>query len=211
MTPPSFRLPGFRRSSFRRSWSRRSGLPGPGISRLAPAALAALALAAFACLAAHTRVHAQAETPPAPQAAPPAPAPAGTTITIRMFEARTATAIIPNNLLVRVDHQDEVRNQTLHIDDLGVGTVTLPADATVLSVQGTYNDGMEIFLNCDAGMEKNASAIHWYSVATIVSTGVIAPNECFKGKFERNPRVPLKPGEFDFFVRKISVKDQLLD
>jgi hypothetical protein len=211
MTPPSFRLPGFRRSCFRRSWSRRSGLPGPGISRLAPAALAALALAAFACLAAHTRAHAQAEAPPAPQAAPPAPAPAGTTITIRMFEARTATAIIPNNLLVRVDHQDEVRNQTLHIDDLGVGTVTLPADATVLSVQGTYNDGMEIFLNCDAGMEKNASAIHWYSVATIVSTGVIAPNECFKGKFERNPRVPLKPGEFDFFVRKISVKDQLLD
>jgi hypothetical protein len=185
--------------------------PRSGFPRLLPVALASLAFAAVACLAAHTRVRAQAETPAGNQAGTPAPAPAGTTITIRMFDARTASAIVPSNLLVRVDHQDEVHNETLHIDDLGVGTVTLPAGATVLSVQGTYNDGMEIFLNCDAGMEKNASAIHWYSIPTVVTTGVIAPNECNKGKYERNPRVPLKPGEFDFFVRKISVKDQLLD
>lgn len=187
MTPPRF---------------RHSGFP-----RLVLVALAAVALTALACLAAHTRVLAQAGT----QAGSSAGAPAGTVITIRMFDARTASSIIPNNLLIRVDHQDEVRNETLHIDDLGVGTVTVPAGATVLSVQGTYNDGMEIFLNCDAGMEKNASALHWYSIGTILSTGVIAPNECYKGKFERNPRVPLKPGEFDFFVRKVSVKDQLLD
>jgi hypothetical protein len=184
MTPPCF---------------RRSRFPRPGFPSLAPAALAALALAALACLAAFQRVSAQAGTD------------AATTITIRMFDARTANPIVPNNLLVRVDHHDEMQNQTLHIDDLGVGTVTLPAGAAVLSVQGTYNDGMEIFVNCDAGMEKNLGALHWYSLATIVSTGVIAPNECYKGKYERDPRVPLKPGEFDFFVRKISVKDQLMN
>jgi hypothetical protein len=194
MTPPMFHRSGFHRSGLLRSGFHRSGLLRP-----VPAALAALALAALVCLAAHQRVHAQSGTS------------AGTPITIRMFEARTAQPIIPNNLLVRVDHQDDIRNETLHIDDLGVGTVTLPPGATVLSVQGTYNDGMEIFINCDAGMERNLNALHWYSVATVVSTGVIAPNECYKGKYERNPRVPLKPGEFDFFVRKISVKDQLLD
>jgi hypothetical protein len=189
MTPSRFRRFGFRLSGIRRS----------GLSRLAPVALAALALAALAGLAALQRLHAQADTQTA------------ATITIRMFDARTASAIIPNNLLVRVDHRDEMQNQTLHIDDLGVGTVTLPAGATVLSVQGTYNDGMEIFVNCDAGMEKNINVLHWYPIATVLSTGVIAPNECYKGKYERDPRVPLKPGEFDFFVRKISVKDQLRD
>jgi hypothetical protein len=189
MTPPSLRRSGF----------RRPGNPGLSFARFVPVTLAAFALGAFACLAVLERVHAQSGTS------------AGTPIAIRMFDARTAQPIVPNNLLVRVDHQDDIRNETLHIDDLGVGTVTLPAGATVLSVQGTYNDGMEIFINCDAGMEKNLNALHWYSVATVVSTGVIAPNECYKGKYERNPRVPLKPGEFDFFVRKISVRDQLLD
>jgi hypothetical protein len=192
MTPPRLSRPGFSRL---------------GYLRLVPVALAALALAALACVAALQRVHAQSGT----QSGTSPGIPAGTVITIRMFDARTASPIVPNNLLVRVDHQDEVHNQTLHIDDLGVGTVTLPAGATVLSMQGTYNDGMEIYLNCDAGMEKNLNALHWYSIATVVSTGVIAPNECYKGKYERNPRVPLKPGEFDFFVRKISAKDQLFD
>jgi hypothetical protein len=135
----------------------------------------------------------------------------GTTITIRMFDGRTAGALIPSNLLIRLDHNDDIHSETLHIDDQGVGTATVPAGSTFLSVQGTYNDGMEIYINCDAGMEKNLGALHWYPIAQILSTGVIAPNECFKGKYERNPRVPLKPGEFDFFVRKTSVKDQLVD
>jgi hypothetical protein len=134
----------------------------------------------------------------------------GITITIRMFDARTAHPIMPNNLLVRVDHRDDIRSETLHIDDQGIGTVTVPAGSTFVSVQGTYDDGMEIFINCDSGMEKNLAALHWYSLASILSTGVIAPNECYKGKYERDPRVPLKPGEFDFFVRKTSVKDQLM-
>lgn len=135
----------------------------------------------------------------------------GTVITIRMFDARTARPIMPSNLLVRLDHNDDIRSQTLHIDDQGVGTVTVPSSAAFLSVQGTFNDGMEIFINCDAGMERNSSALHWYAIADILSTGVIAPNECYKGKYERNPRVPLRPGEFDFFVRKTSMKDQIVD
>ncbi|MGA7343226.1 MAG: hypothetical protein WBE72_12825 [Terracidiphilus sp.] len=162
--------------------------------RTATCPLAFFCLAVLACLAAPAGfLHAQA----------------GTAITIRMFDARTARALIPNNLLVRVDHQDDIHSETLRIDDQGVGTVTVPAGATVLSVQGTYNDGMEIYINCDAGMEKNLNALHWYSIAAVVSTGVIAPNECYRGKYERDPRIPLKPGEFDFFVRKTNVRDQL--
>jgi hypothetical protein len=166
-------------------------------------ALALCSLAALACFAWLGRVDAQSGTAPG--------TPAGTVLTIRMFDGRTAQPLRPSNLLVRLDHNDDIRSESLRIDDQGVGTVTVPAGATFVSVQGTYNDGMEVYINCDAGMEKNLDALHWYPVAQIVSTGVIAPNECFKGKYERNPRVPLKPGEFDFFVRKVSVKDQLLD
>ncbi len=166
--------------------------------RLRPLPISALALcsaAVFSCLAALPRVHAQT----------------GATITIRMFDARTAHPIMPSNLLIRLDHNDDIHSETLHIDDQGMGTVTVPAGAKFFSVQGTYDNGMEIYINCDSGMEKNLAALHWYPVAQILSTGVIAPNECYKGKYERDPRVPLKPGEFDFFVRKTSVKDQLMD
>jgi hypothetical protein len=171
----------------------------PRFRSLAAFAAGLVFLAAFLCTHPLQRARAQSATP------------AGTTITIRMFDGRTARPLMPSNLLVRLNHKDDIRSETLHIDDQGVGTVTVPADAAFLSVQGTYNDGMEIYINCDSGMEKNLSALHWYTIADILSTGVIAPNECYKGKYERNPRVPLKPGEFDFFVRKISVKDQLLD
>lgn len=173
---------------------------------MAPSRFCVLALgplAVFALAVSFLRIHAQTGSAPG--------TPAGNVITIRMFDARTAHAIMPSNFLVRLDHKDEIRSETLHIDDQGIGTVTVPGDAAFLSVQGTYNDGMEIFINCDSGMEKNLSTLHWYTIADILSTGVIAPNECNRGKYERNPRVPLKPGEFDFFVRKISIKDQLVD
>jgi hypothetical protein len=139
----------------------------------------------------------------------PVRAQSGVTITIRMFDGRTAKPIIPTNLLVRVDHHDDIHSETLQIDDQGVGTVTLPADAKFVSVQGTYDAGMEIYLNCDAGMERNLSTLHWYALGDVVSKGVIAPNECYKGKYERNPRVQQKPGELDFFVRKTNFGDEI--
>jgi hypothetical protein len=142
--------------------------------------------------------------------AAPLRAQAGPTITIRMFDGRTAEPLTPSNLLVRIDHQDEIRNESLHIGDDGAGQITLPASATFLSAQGTFDNSMEIYFNCDAGMQKNAATLHWYSIAEILSTGVIAPNECYKGKYERNPRINAKPGEFDFFVRKASVTSQFL-
>jgi hypothetical protein len=172
----------------------------PRFRGLAIATLSLCIFAGAAFFAPRLRaVHAQAESS------------SGAVITIRMFDGRTAHAIMPSNLLVRLDHNDDIHSETLHLDDQGIGTVTVPADAKFLSVQGTYSNGMEIFINCDAGMEKNLNALHWYAIADILSTGLIAPNECYKGKYERDPRVPLKPGEFDFFVRKISVKDQLMN
>lgn len=125
---------------------------------------------------------------------------ASATITIRMYEARSGRQIKPDNFLVRLNHQDDLRNETLQIDDEGTGQVTVPANSSFLSVQGTFDHSMEIYLNCDTGKEKNDRRIHWYSIQDILSTGVIAPNECFNGRYER-PRIAVKPGEFIFYVQ----------
>jgi hypothetical protein len=128
-------------------------------------------------------------------------APATSTITIRMYDARSGRQLKPDNLLVRLNHQDELHNDTLQIDDDGTGQVTIPAGAEFLAVEGTFDNSMEIYINCDTGKEKEDRRMHWYSIQDILHTGIIAPNECYNGKYER-PRVAVKPGEFLFYVRQ---------
>ena len=139
------------------------------------------------------RMHAQAE-------------PAGNIVSIRMFDARTGRQLDPNNFIVRFDHRDEIHNESLHIDDEGTGRIAVPAGAAFLSVQGTFDNSMEIYFNCDAGKEKVGARLHWYAIPEILAKGVIAPNECFNGKYER-PRIEAKPGEFLFYVRSRNWRD----
>jgi hypothetical protein len=133
-------------------------------------------------------------------------APAATTITIRMYDARTGHQIKPDNFVVRFDHQDDVHNESLKIDDEGTGQIAVPAGVSFLAVEGTFNASMELYMNCDAGKEKDDHRRHWYAIPTILGTGVTAPNECFNGKYER-PRVDVKPGEFLFYVRSRNWRD----
>ena len=91
------------------------------------------------------------------------------------------------------------------LGDDGTGQVTVPAGATFLSVQGTYDRSMDIYINCDAGMEKDTRTLHWYSISDILNSGVTAPNECYKGKYEDSARAAAKPGEFIFYVRKTNL------
>jgi hypothetical protein len=105
------------------------------------------------------------------------------TITILMLDGKTGRPIIPSNFVVRFSHLAAIHNEGLKIDDDGVGQVSVPAATSFLSVQGTYESSMEIYINCDASMEKNTSTLHWYSIAEILSAGVSMPNECYKGKY----------------------------
>lgn len=124
------------------------------------------------------------------------------TLTILMLDGKTGHPIVPSNFLIRFDHRNATRNDTLAIDDDGIGTVTLPPGATYIAVQGTFNGSMDIYVNCDAAMQKDISTLHWYSVADILSTGVAAPNECYKAKYAEATHTPLTPGKFVFYVRK---------
>ncbi len=121
-----------------------------------------------------------------------------------MLDGKTGRPIIPSNFIVRIDHLDATHNEWLKLNDDGTGQVTFPSGASWLSIQGTYDSSMEIYVNCDAGMEKDTSTLHWYSVLDILNKGVAMPNECYKGKYAEATHVTPKPGQFILFVRKNS-------
>ncbi len=135
----------------------------------------------------------------------------GNTMTVLMVDGRTGKAIAPSNFVVRVDHLDAIHNEWLQLGDDGTGKVTVPAGASFLSIQGTYNNSMDIYVNCDAGMEKDTSTLHWYSIVDILASGVSAPNECYKGKFAEAAHVAPKPGQFVFYVRKNNWHESQMD
>jgi hypothetical protein len=124
------------------------------------------------------------------------------TVTVLMLDGKTGQPIVPSNLLVRVDHLDAIHNEWLKLNDDGTGQVTVPAGASFLSIQGTYENSVDIYVNCDAGMEKNTSTLHWYSIPEILNSGVATPNECYKGKYADATKTTAKPGQFILFVRK---------
>lgn len=124
------------------------------------------------------------------------------TVTILMLDGKTGRPIIPSNFIVRFDHLNAVHNDMVAVNDEGIGTVAVPPGTTYLSVQGTFNNSMDIYVNCDAAMQKDTGTVHWYSVADILATGVAMPNECYKGKYAETTRLTPKPAMFVFYVRK---------
>ncbi len=126
-----------------------------------------------------------------------------TPISIRLLDGKTGLPVKASNFLVRVDHHDTLHPEWVKIDDDGTVIVTLPPDAKEFSVKATYNDGMDTYVNCDAAKESDKERNIWYSIATVLKTGIVAPDECARTAFKP------KPGEFLFFVRKRSWHDNL--
>lgn len=126
-----------------------------------------------------------------------------TSISIRLLDGKTGLPVKASNFLVRADHNDTVHPEWVKINDDGTVIVTIPGDTKEISVKATYDMGMDTYINCDAAKESDKERNIWYSVATILSTGIVAPDECAKTAFKP------KPGEFLFFVRKRSWHDNL--
>lgn len=126
-------------------------------------------------------------------------------ITVRILDGKTARRLSATNFLVRIDHQDTIHNDWVHMKDDGSGVLTLPAGATVVSIQATYDYSMETYVNCDSARQKQNPQEHWYPVSKIMTSGVVAPNECSK-MIET-----AQPGEFIFFVRKETWREQMND
>jgi hypothetical protein len=141
---------------------------------------------------------------------------AAKTITIRMLDARTGRLLPTGEYLVQFDHQQDQRADLVRITEAGAGALDVPPGAKVVSIHGTYDSGMTLFVNCDVVLDKG-TAYHtpgtdpWYGIAEILSTGVVAPNGCRKSKLLEGMKFEAKPGEFVFFVRKLSWREQAVD
>jgi hypothetical protein len=136
------------------------------------------------------------------------------TVTVRMLDSRTGLLIASSNYLVRIDHRQEEHGNWIVKNEDGSGNLTLPPDAELVSIHATYESAMLIYANCDADKDRGTaehapSQEHWYPVATILSSGIVAPNGCVGKKVPEKLQVIAKPGEFVFFVRPLTPREKL--
>jgi len=144
---------------------------------------------------------------------------AAKTITVRMLESRSGRLISTNDFLVQINHQKEQHANWVTVNEDGTGKLSLPPEATEVSIHGMYDSSMSIYVNCDSekgkGILENQGLLqtevppdHWYSIADILSKGIVTSNGCLKKKDadkQKNAdkeKIEAKPGEFVFFVRK---------
>lgn len=131
----------------------------------------------------------------------PVSAQTGNPVTVVVLDGKSGKPVTPSNYVVRFDRHDAVHNDGLRLNDDGSAQLALPDGTAWLAVEATYDSSMETYINCDAAREKEKGTVHWYAVADILKSGIVAPNEC--GKSHLNAR----PGVFVFFVRKRDWRD----
>lgn len=136
------------------------------------------------------------------------------TIAVRMLDGKTGILIATSSFLVRVNHQETEHGDWIHQNEDGTGKLTLPADAQELSIHATYEHAMLTYVNCDAdkdrGSSEHAAGVdRWYAVEKILSSGVVAPNNCAGKKIPDKLQVVASPGEFVFFVRPMNSMEKM--
>jgi hypothetical protein len=134
-------------------------------------------------------------------------------IALRMLDSRTGKPIVTKDFLVRVNREDTVHANWVTQNEDGTFKLTVPDDATVLSVRATYDNTTAFYVNCDSDTSgwftaREPSPDHWYKVSDILALGVVAPMGCGGKKITDKLQVVAKPGEFIFYVRKLNAREQ---
>jgi hypothetical protein len=134
-------------------------------------------------------------------------------ITVRMIDSRTGILIATSNYLVKINHQEAEHGDWIKKNEDGSGSMTLPPEADVFTVHATYDSAISVYVNCDAAKDRGSadhapSQDRWYSIATVLASGVVAPNDCVGKKVPEKLQVVAKPGEFVFFVRPLNAREQ---
>ncbi|MDR3742503.1 MAG: hypothetical protein P4L40_26090 [Terracidiphilus sp.] len=131
------------------------------------------------------------------------------TVTVHIFDGRSGERIVPDNVQVRVDRQSSNHIDWVKLADDGTATLTLPSSTASISVHASYSDSLEYYVNCDVSKQRNSARDNWYPLATILSEGLVMPNECDKARNARDLKFEAKPGEFVIFVRKRNMHDRV--
>lgn len=127
------------------------------------------------------------------------------TATIRILDAKTGSLIATSDFLIRVDHKEEVHGNWVQQNEDGTAKLTLPPEASIITVVAKYNATTDLYVNCDSVRDKPEPVSHWYAVSEILSSGVVAPNGCSKRT------AVAKPGDFVFFVRRRNWHEEMKD
>ena len=130
------------------------------------------------------------------------------TFTVRVFDGRTGTKVVPDNIQVRINHQSTAPVEWVKLADDGSAVITLPASATVLSVHATYDNGIEYYVNCDVARQRDNSQDTWYPLADVLTQGLAIPNECGRAHSASDLKIEVKPGEFVLLVRRHNFRDR---
>ena len=130
-------------------------------------------------------------------------------VTVHVFDGRSGEKIVPDNVQVRVDRTNATHIEWVKLADDGTATLTLPAATTSFTVHATYADSTEYYVNCDVSKQRDSYHETWYPLSTVISEGLVMPNECDKARNTRDLKFAAKPGEFVLFVRKRSLRDRV--
>lgn len=131
------------------------------------------------------------------------------TITIKVYDGKTGHPVQPTGYQVRINHDRMMHGDWVKPNEDGTAELTVPADASAISLHMAYQDSMEIYVNCDA--EKNAFGDIWYSVPQIMNKGLVTANGCGKTKANEKYKTTAGPGELILFVRERNWKERATD
>lgn len=126
-------------------------------------------------------------------------------VVLRVLDGRTGEKVSPDNIEVRINRQQTSHIEFVKIGDDGAIELTLPDNATALSLRATYDGSMDYYVNCDVAGQKDTSVQTWFPVDDVLKNGLVMPNECRKTK-DMQPATA-KPGEFVLYVRKRGLRD----
>ena len=137
------------------------------------------------------------------------PAQTAKTVIVRVLDGKTGKPLLASGYLVRVDRQQTVHADWVTQNEDGSGKLTVPGSASLLSIQATYDDSTETYVNCDATIGKALPVDRWYAISEILTSGVVAaPNGCGKPRDAAKVKPVAKPGEFVILVRRMSTREQ---
>ena len=130
-------------------------------------------------------------------------------ITIKMLDSKTGKPITTSEFQVWLGdsvtsaHTSGVSPRWVKPSNDGLGKLSLPTGATVLTVHAQCGAAKWGYVNCDRLKDRGPFEEHWYSISDILTSGVTAPNFCSK------QTAVAKPGEFVFFVRPMSFVEKM--
>lgn len=123
-------------------------------------------------------------------------------IVVRVLDGRTGHPIAPTGFQVRIDHLKAVHSDWAKPNEDGSAEITLPMDASAITMHFSYDSNMTVYVNCDSVNRKEMIGDLWYSVLDVLEKGTIVPNDCLNPKKAAKFKAPeQKPGELVYFVR----------